>query len=170
MACNDTVRWLYRLDDHFAWQSPFRVDHDWAFQDAGGQTRLVITTDGQITVIKSYAWDGCTPKICILDILVGTPDGAVYSTTGQPKTYYASLVHDALYQFLPHGLPLTRAQCDECFLRLMERDRFALRYIYYGAVRVFGGIARPVTRRVRRTHGGRRIDCAESGAGNLEGI
>lgn len=169
MACSDTVRWLYRLDDHFTWRSPFPVDRDWAFQDADGHTRLLIAADGTITVLKGYAWDGCTPKICILDILVGTPDGAVYSTTGRPKTYYASLVHDALYQFLPDGLPLTRAQCDVCFLRLMERDNFTLRHVYYGAVRIFGGLARRITRQVRRTYGGQRIDCSESGVRTVQG-
>lgn len=158
MGCGDTVRWLYRLDEDFVWPSPFPVSHDVAFQDAEGQTRLLITTDGTITVLKSYAWDGCTPKVCFLDLLVGTPDGAVYEGTGRPKTYYASLVHDALYQFLPDDLPLKRSQCDECFLRLMRRDRFALRYLYYVAVRLFGGLTRPVTRRIRRTYGARRIE------------
>ena len=94
IGCGDTVRWLYRLDEDFAWPSPFPVSHDVAFQDAEGQTRLLITTDGTITVLKGYAWDGCTPKVCFLDLLVGTPDGAVYEGTGRPKTYYASLVHD----------------------------------------------------------------------------
>ena len=158
MACKDTVRWLYRLDDDVTWPSPFRIDRDAAFQDSSGRTRLVITTDGRITVTKGYAWDGCTPKFCALDILFGTPDGAVAAATGRPKTYFASLVHDALYQFLPDGVPLTRAQCDVCFLRLMERDQFALRYVYYAAVRMFGGLSRRITRRVRRTYGGRRTD------------
>ena len=156
MGCRDTVRWLYRLD--FVWPSLFPFDHDVAFQDGEGETRLVLTTDGTITVLKGYAWDGCTPKLCLLDILVGTPDGAVYQGTGRPKTYYASLVHDALYQFLPEGVPLERSQCDECFLRLMERDRFALRYLYYVVVRLLGGLTRPVTRRIRRTYGGRRVE------------
>lgn len=166
MACKDTVRWLYRLDEHFVWHSAFPVGRDWAFQDSGGETRLVIAADGAMTIMKGYAWDGCTPKVCLLDVLLGTPDGAVFAVTGRPKTYYASLLHDALYQFLPDDLPLTRAQCDECFLRLMERDGFALRHVYYAAVRIFGGLSRRITRRVRRTWGGRRIDCSEPGAGS----
>lgn len=160
MLCKESERWLYRLDQNYTWQSPFRFDGDWAFQDCQGQTRLVISAEGEITVLKDYAWDGCTPKFCVFDILFGTPDGVVYSGTGKPKTYYASLVHDALYQFLPDGLPLTQAQADRCFLLLMKEHKFAPRYLYYAAVRVFGWFTRPITRRVRRTYKGRRIDCS----------
>ena len=62
----------------------------------------------------------------------------VDSTTKQPKTYYASLVHDALYQFLLDDLPLKRWQADRCFLRLMTKTGFAPRYLYWGAVRLLG--------------------------------
>jgi hypothetical protein len=160
MGCRDAARWLYRLDEHFTWRSPFPLERDWAFQDSDGHTRLVLTTEGDITVMKRYAWDGCTPKLCVFDLVVGTPDGAVHPDTGKPKTSHASLIHDALYQFVPDGLPLTRPQADTCFLRLMEERRFALRYLYYGAVRTLGWISRPVTRRIRKTYGGCRIDCS----------
>ena len=86
-----------------------------------------------------YAWDGCTPKFCLLDVLLGVPDGAVDSRTGKVKTYYASLVHDALYQFLDVGLPYNRKDADDFFLCLMEETGFILRQIYYRAVRLFGG-------------------------------
>lgn len=164
MACRSAVRWLYRLDGHYSWKSPFTFERDWAFQDAEGHTRLILSADGTFTVLKRYAWDGCTPKICVFDLLLGTPDGAVFQGTGKPKTFYASLVHDALYQFLPEmprGNPLNRAQADQCFLLLMGEHDFALRYVYYLAVRVFGGLTRPVTRRIRNTYGGRRIECTE---------
>jgi len=84
----------------------------------------------------------------------------VYVPTGRPKTYYASLVHDALYQFLPDDLPLSRAQADRCFLMLMTEHEFVLRRPYYAAVRALGWLTRPVTRRIRKTYGGRRIDCS----------
>lgn len=160
MMCKGGARWLYRLERNYSWRSPFRLDRDWAFQDRTGHTRLVLTTEGEITVIKGYAWDGCTPKVCLFDVLLGTPDGVVYVLTGRPKTYYASLVHDALYQFLPDGLPLSRAQADRCFLMLMTEHEFALRRLYYAAVRALGWLTRPVTRRIRKTYGGRRIDCS----------
>jgi hypothetical protein len=164
MACKQAARWLFRLEKSYSWQSPFRLDRDWAFQDEKGHTRLVLTSDGTITVVRGYAWDGCTPKKCILDVNVGTPDGVVYLPTGRPKTYYASLVHDALYQFLPDGLPLTRAQADRCFFLLMTEHEFALRHVYYGAVRAFGGLTLPVTRRIRKTYGGRALDCSAAAA------
>lgn len=97
--------------------------------------------DGDVSVTAGYAWDGCTLKFCVLDVLIGIPDGAVYAGTGEPKTYYASLVHDALYQFLPEGLPYTRKEIDQFFLRFMRETGFALRHIYYLAVRVFGRFA-----------------------------
>ena len=160
VMCKDGAQWLYRLENNYSWQSPFRLERDWAFQDRRGHTRLVLTAGGEITVIKGYAWDGCTPKICLFDILLGTPDGVVYLPTGKPKTYYASLVHDALCQFLPDALPLSRAQADRCFLMLMQQHKFAPRYVYYAAVRAFGWLTQPLTRRVRNTYEGRRIDCS----------
>ncbi len=160
MPCREAAYWLFCLERNYSWQSPYVLDRDWAFQDDEGHTRLLITTEGIITVTKGYAWDGCTPKTCFLDLVLGTPDGVVYVGTGKPKTYYASLIHDALYQFLPEDPPLTRAQADRCFLLLMEESKFALRHIYWVAVRVFGGLTRPITRRIRQTFGGRKIDCA----------
>ena len=48
---------------------------------------------------KGYAWDGCSPKFQILDLIFGTHDGAISENTGKAVTYYASMVHDVLYQF-----------------------------------------------------------------------
>ena len=152
------AKWIFRLDRNYAWRSPFPLERDWAFQDSSGQTRLLLETDGTITVTSGYAWDGCTPKTFLLNLVVGTPDGVVDTRTGWPRTYHASLVHDALYQFLPDGLPLTRAQADRCFLELMKETDFVLRYLYYAAVRLFGGFTLPVTRRIRRTSGGQGIE------------
>jgi len=147
------VKWVYELEADFTWPSGLPGDRDWAFQDRTGVTRLIVTTDGSITVTKGYAWDGCTPKLCVFDIQVGVPDGVVDFRTRKPKTYYASLVHDALYQFVPDGLPLTRAQADRCFLRLMAESGFAPRWIYYVAVRLFGDLFRRAGRRIRKTKG-----------------
>ena len=159
MPCKDAAYWLFRLETNYSWQSPYVFDRDWAFQDKNGHTRLLLTIDGVITVIKGYAWDGCTPKTCAFDLVLGTPDGVVFLGTGKPKTYYASLIHDALYQFLPEDPPLTRAQADRCFLSLMEEHKFALRHVYWIAVRLFGWISWRITRRIRATFDGRKVDC-----------
>ena len=80
----------------------------------------------------------------------------VHARTGRPKTYYASLIHDALYQYLPDGLPLERYHVDEFFLRLMKESDFGPRWIYWLAVRLLGGLFRRAGRMVRNTRGFRQ--------------
>jgi len=151
MFCENSVRWLYRLEANFSWDSGLSLDQDYAFKDKTGVVRLVLEQDGRITVTRGYSWDGCSPKVCFFDLLIGTPDGVVDSHTGRPKTYYASLVHDALYQFIPAELPLSRRQADQCFLRLMDATGFRLRYLYYVAVRALGWLVWRAKRRIRKT-------------------
>jgi len=155
MLCRNAVDWLYRLDRTFTWESGLALPHDLAFRDKQGTVRLVIETSGRITVMRGYAWNGCSPKFCVLDILIGTPDGVVHAGTGKPKAYYASLVHDALYQFLPVAAPVTRRDADRCFLRLLAASDFKPRYVYWLAVRVFGWVVRLGKRRVRQWEGAR---------------
>ena len=142
MYCQDTVKWLYRIDEDFVWNCRKTLTQDYSFRDRKGIERLVLKADGGIIVRRDYAWDGCTPKFCLLDILWGVPDGAVHRVTNKPKTYYASLVHDALYQFLDDQLPYSRNEADEFFLQLMQETDFTLRGLYYLAVRVFGSLFR----------------------------
>jgi len=104
-------------------------------------TWLKIDISGNITIKGSYgngyAWDGCSPKFNVLDIfLIGTPDGRINVNTGKPVTYYASLIHDALYQFRK-DLGIKRKVADKVFLYYL--GDFQLRFIYYAAVRLFGG-------------------------------
>ena len=153
MFCTDNVRWLYKLEKNFSWESGLNFDRDYAFKDKTGVVRLILEEGGHITVTRGYAWDGCSPKFCLFDLLIGTPDGTVHARTGKPKTYFASLVHDALYQFVPEGLPLSRHDADRCFLRLMSETQFRLRYIYFFAVWAFGGLVRRVERYSRKTAG-----------------
>jgi hypothetical protein len=64
--------------------------------------------------------------------------------TDKPKTYYASLVHDALYQFLPEmneSNCITRRDADDFFRRILIEYEFAPNWIYWLAVRTFGGIS-----------------------------
>ncbi|MDX8387463.1 MAG: hypothetical protein R8M46_02870 [Ghiorsea sp.] len=101
---------------------------------------LLINESGDIVVKGSfgsgYAWDGCTPKWNIFDLLlVGTPDGRTIVNTGKPITYYASLVHDILCQF-NEDIGISRKEADDLFLVYL--GDFNLRYVYYIAVRSFG--------------------------------
>ena len=136
--CKNSERWVFTLPRDFTWESGFAVAEDIAFRDKTGAVRLIVRRPGTITVTQRYAWDGCSPKVCVCDIVLGTPDGVVDSNTKQPKTYYASLVHDALYQFLLDGLPFKRWQADRCFLLLMRETGFAPRHLYWLAVRLLG--------------------------------
>lgn len=88
---------------------------------------MMISPEGLLTVFKGYAWDGAT----------SAPD--------YPEIYYATLVHDALYQFLPKT-PMSRKQIDDIFLKMMLENNFKYARIYYRAVRWFGGIFVKLTR------------------------
>ena len=71
--------------------------------------------------------------------------GIVDETTNKPKTYYASLVHDALYQFLgDETMPYSRQEMDQLFLALMNESRFSLATVYYRVVWAIGGGYRAV--------------------------
>lgn len=147
------VSWLYRLDRAYSWDSRCPVGDDFLFFDKKDKLRLVVEASGRITVLAGYAWNGCSPKVCVFDILWGTPDGAVYAETGRPKTYFASLIHDALCQFFRHGLPYNRRQVDSFFLSLMEESEFGPRRVYWLAVRAFDHITQWVIQRKRKNWG-----------------
>ncbi|MEN7549125.1 hypothetical protein AAG747_14475 [Rapidithrix thailandica] len=106
---------------------------------------LLIRPDGYIKVKGShgqgYAWDGCSPKYYCWDILLGTPDGVVDCETGKPVTYYASLVHDALYQFREgYKDKITQKKVDELFFTELNKANFKLGLLYYLMARLFGGL------------------------------
>ncbi len=139
---------LFTLGEDYPWQTQkIKLEKDYQFCDKNknGKLRMTITKEGLITIRERYTWDGCTPKFSLLDLLViGTPDGIISDKTGKPKAYHASMVHDALYQFLadfpPNEKLYTRRQADEVFLEILEDAEFAPRKLYYAAVRVFGGL------------------------------
>lgn len=160
MLCNHEVSWLYCAETNFSWDSGIAVPTDQVFVDSAGKVRLIIETTGLITVTRGYAWNGCSPKVCFLDLLIGTPDGAVYAPTGRPKTYFASMVHDALYQFLRADSPITRPQADDCFLRLMAASEFSLRHVYWLAVRVLGWLVWQ-GKRIKRQWKGQRLQVGD---------
>jgi len=95
---------------------------------------LRIHTDGTIKIPAGYSWDGCTPKFCFLGTIVGTPDGPIMED-GLPQTYYASLVHDALYQY-HRGHSIPRKVSDLLFLKMMREAGFRFANLYYRATRL----------------------------------
>jgi len=98
---------------------------------------LRIYPDGEIIIRKGYSWNGCSPKFVLFDIAIGTPEGIIIQPENVPITYFASLLHDCLYQFRKH-IGITRKQADNEFLRELQKRKFKLAKLYYFAVRIFG--------------------------------
>jgi len=154
------VRWVFALDADYVYNLRRHLPRDWnegrAFVDRKGHRRLEIHPNGDARVLARYSWDGCTPKFTLFDIVFGVPDGIPNEVTMKPKAYYASLLHDVLYQFLDADLPLSRKQADQVFLEILTRDRFAPRPLYYAAVRLLGGVTRLFTR-WKRSYAGKSV-------------
>ena len=163
MFSKNSVKWLYRTEQPFTWESGLPIATDQYFKDSSGVVRLVLEVGGRITVLPRYAWNGCSPKLRFLDVVVGTPDGVVYKGTGRPKTYYASMVHDALYQFMGADSPVSRRDADRCFLLLMGESEFLWRWVYWSAVRVAGRLVWHGKRVVRRWRGTREVVAEHAG-------
>ncbi len=73
---------------------------------------VTLDEHGLFCIKKGYAWDGCSPKFVFADLIIGTPDGRLNESTGKPITYYASLLHDVIYQF-KMVIPVTRKEADD---------------------------------------------------------
>ncbi len=124
----------FKLNENFTHES------GWALKEQYKSKWLEITTSGLI-IVKSndtgYSWDGCTPKWSVLNLfIVGTPDGHIDHRTMKPYTYYASLVHDVLYQYLD-TVPVSKENIDLLFLDML--GDFKLRKIYHLMVKHLGG-------------------------------
>jgi hypothetical protein len=88
------------------------------------------TVSYDLTKPNAYVWDGCTPKrLFYWFALIGTPDWwhgdhKIQAITEQGQLIekkvfwqlcmHASLIHDALYQYLD-AIPLTKTQVDQLF-------------------------------------------------------
>lgn len=101
---------------------------------------LTIMPDGAVIVSAGYAWDGNSKKINVFDLFIlGTPDGVIDVRTMRPKTWYASLVHDALYQYYGyHGV--ARKDMDAVYRCLAREANFAPTDLYWFFIRTFGGL------------------------------
>lgn len=103
---------------------------------------LDISALGRITVkgshARGYAWDGCSPKYEALDMLLGTPDGKLDYSTAKPITYYASMIHDALYQYKKE-VPVSRQDADIIFQLILKQSGFMWWWLYGAIVQALGG-------------------------------
>jgi len=97
-----------------------------------------ILTKYWIIVKKGFRWDGCTPKWKLGSWWLGTHDGR-YEEEGFQKMYFPSLVHDVLYANLEQ-IPLSRKTVDLLFYELAVMHGFKFAWLYYIAVRLFGGV------------------------------
>lgn len=113
------------------------------------------TVKYDFSVRRSYAWDGCTPKRWFFWLtLIGTPDGMqkferVKSLDDKEpckdkevfwqRAHHASLVHDALYQYLD-SIPIAKQDVDKLFYEMLVASAFpsSLAKLYHFAVRHFG--------------------------------
>lgn len=136
MKIDGKDRWIFKLEKDFTSKIPFITS-----KLAG--TKLInnklgyLTNTGLIVIKEGFSWDGCTPKWAWFDIVFGTPDGVIDKQTGKPKTYYASLMHDFLYQFAPREY-VTRKYADKVMLAEMAKTGYKPRYVYYFFIRLFG--------------------------------
>ncbi|MBD9416038.1 DUF1353 domain-containing protein [Pseudomonas sp. PDM16] len=102
----------------------------------------------------TYAWDGCTPKVPFYWLaIIGVPDWwekphKVLHLHGKqiceadvfwPLAHPASLVHDALYQYL-NAAPVAKHEADLLFFRMLHEAGmlWPAAFAYYLAVRLFG--------------------------------
>lgn len=131
----DQKPYKFCLESNYAYNFPVDIDSPIPLRDKHGRCWGVLHKDG-IVIYSGYAWDGCTPKICVYGHLIGVPDGLTSLDTGKPSAYYASLVHDILCQFY-HQIPLKMSRIDEIFYMILKRDGFILKDLYYIAVRAF---------------------------------
>lgn len=104
---------------------------------------------------KTYAWDGCTPKrFFFWFIVIGAPDWwqkletiSVFSdshrihskTVFWQLTLHASLIHDALYQYLDN-IPIAKRDVDMLFFEMLINSGcpWLIAKLYHLAVRYLG--------------------------------
>ena len=101
--------------------------------------------DVDINVFTNYAWDGCTPKFKAFGVVFGVSDGPINPETGKPQAYYASMLHDVLYDYSreiakENGCRISDILyvADDIFYDILRRDGFRRARLYYWAVRRFG--------------------------------
>ena len=103
---------------------------------------LKIENNGKIIVKGSfsngYAWDGCSPKWHFVHLIWGTPDGMLDYRTEKPITYYASMIHDVVYQFKKE-VDISRKEVDILFKLNLKESKFLWWRVYSIGVKIGGG-------------------------------
>ena len=130
--------YIYCIREDYRYQSSItgrEFENEW-FELASDGVSIIKGTN-----YKGYAWDGCSPKFKIKDIYIGIPEAVLNSSSGQSKTYYASLIHDVFYQFSREARAFVkRKEVDGEFYAILKRDDFRFAGLYYFFVRLFGWI------------------------------
>jgi hypothetical protein len=106
---HDVARWLYRIDANYTWTSPFRQESDYAFSTRRAACGCWSSATAR-SPSRALHLERLRSQVLRAGSFVRHAEGVVNARTGHRETYYASMVHDALYQFLADGLPLTRVQ------------------------------------------------------------
>ncbi len=128
--------YIYRIKENYKYKSSIKgreFENEW----------LKLKKDGTVTVKgtnkEGYSWDGCSPKIKIKDLYLGTLEAVLNFETGKSKTFYASLIHDIFYQFSKNVKSfIGRNEVDREFYFILKKDKFKFAGIYYKMVRLFG--------------------------------
>ncbi len=131
-----------------------------------GESKVVLHENGvrtvtyDLSVRRTYAWDGCTPKRFFYWVaVIGTPDwwhatqkvetievknGICRIAPKDPEpiwqiAHHASLIHDALYQYLDHH-PIAKKDVDRLFRDMLIASGVPgpVASIYYWFVKNFG--------------------------------
>ena len=98
---------------------------------------ILLDYDGVLTIYSGYAWNGASPKFSLFDMVFGTPEG-IKNKNDKPKTYYPTLVHDALYQLSTIADIGNRKNADKLFYDMLRKERFKSAKLYYIIVRLLG--------------------------------
>ena len=123
---------IIKIHDCYKWTLDEDVGVEYPDEHVYCDNGWVSIDQGHMIIRKGYSWDGCSPKFTILGVLrIGIPDGIIDSRTGKQSCYYASLYHDALYQFKIGK----RSIADTMFLEVMKKANFPLAYVYWFLVR-----------------------------------
>ena len=125
-------RWRYRLEEDFCYYSEtlkgIYFDSQW-----------FVIRDGDITVKAGYAWDGVTPAFYFLGVWWGVWDGPK-GKDKKPCSWKATVVHDAMCQFIGLIKGISKDQTVEVFKELLKINtapKFMVS-LYPKAVKYFG--------------------------------
>lgn len=133
------VKYLFTLE------ADFEISHP-IFENVTFMGDFVMIAGGKLYIKAGYSWDGNTPQFKLFGLVrIGTPNGRINPETGKPKTYYASLVHDALYQYFPKH-EISRKAIDDLYFEMLKQADFKGAGVYHKAVRALGGIYIALTR------------------------